>query len=279
MTALSFLAILFSALLHAVWNFFAKRAEEQRIETYASAFVIATILFAPCLLFEKSIPTIHGVLLTTVNGIFQAVYIMALLNAFKTSALTLVYPLSRGIGVLGTFFIEFFFMNYRGTILQILGVLCIALGTTFLSRLEIRHTNWKGVLFSTLIGFIISIAFVVSRASAREISPLQHLWGIYFVSSVVLLVYLFSFRKTSILNSLRAYPKEATIIGTGSFASYLIAVLLFKYAPTTIVVALREFSVVFGCLLGFTLLRETATFQKILQIAVIVLGALLIQWR
>ena len=67
------------------------------------------------------------------------------------------------------------------------------------------------------------------------------------------------------------------IIGAGSMGTYLIILYAFSLGPVGYVVAVREFSVVVGAVLGFVFLKEKVTVRKIAAIALVVTGVVLIR--
>ena len=76
------------------------------------------------------------------------------------------------------------------------------------------------------------------------------------------------------MKSLRRY---GLLIGLGSIGTYLIILFAFQLAKLSYIVAVREFAVVIGAVLGITLLKEQLTFKKILGISAITAGLILVK--
>jgi uncharacterized membrane protein len=271
-----FILVTLSALLHAVWNFFAKKAP-QDLEIITLGLAMVSVLSLPIFFLEAVHVTSFGIALAVLTGAIQAVYVLLLYRAYHSSNLTLVYPLSRGLGVMCTFFIESILIPHLWSEGQMLGILVVTLGTSCLAIPHLWESDKKGVLCSVAIGVLLGFAFLLGRYSTSYISAFPYLWGMYASSVVFLLPFL---RKNFRVRMTRAYTHYkyiAAIIGIGSFLSYLLIVYLFKTLPAAPVVAVRELSVVFGAILGFVFLREKATRLKIVTILAIVVGAVLLK--
>ncbi len=203
---------------------------------------------------------------------------MALLYlGYQVASLTLVYPLSRGLGVLAIFVLESLFRPPSWSPLSVAGIVAVTLGTSCLAFPSFKGAESRGVLYSALIGLLLGIAFYLGKISGAHISPLTYLWGMYFSSFLFLFLFLRENRLARVMEAGRAYWAVGAVIGAGSFLSYLLILILFKTVPASTVIAVREFSVVFGCILGFVFLREKATPLKVGAIITIVTGAMMLK--
>lgn len=273
-----FLLILLSAFLHALWNYFAKKAP-QRLEILALGFCYASLLFLPGLFWETEIPSLWGCALTVVTGILQVAYVVLLYRAYEYANLTLVYPLTRGIGVLGTFILELYFFEHLGNKIEILGILVVAVGTSCLAAPSLQQKEKKGVYYSLLTGILLSLAFIMGRLSKEHVQPFAYLWGMYITSAICLLPLLGKKPFTLLNEANHSYRMTALIIGVGSFLSYFFAVLVFRQIPVATVISVRELSVVMGAMMGFYFLKEKMTPLKVVSILLIVFGAILLKFR
>src|SRR5690606_30124546 len=113
------------------------------------------------------------------SGVLQALYVFLLYRAYSTSNLTLVYPLSRGMGVLGTFLVEAVLIPHPWTNLQIIGILLSVGGTSCLALPNLDGKDKKGVLYSLATGVVLSFVFLIGRFSSKHISAFPYLWGMY----------------------------------------------------------------------------------------------------
>lgn len=103
MTAFALSLVLLSAVLHATWNLFAKRAGG------GAAFVlllnvVAVVVFAPLvvilLLVDKPHIGLAELGMMVGSAVLQSAYFVLLLRGYRIGDLSLVYPLARGTGPL-----------------------------------------------------------------------------------------------------------------------------------------------------------------------------------
>jgi uncharacterized membrane protein len=67
------------------------------------------------------------------------------------------------------------------------------------------------------------------------------------------------------------------LIGMGSICTYLLILFTFRLGQVSYIVAVREFAVVIGALLGFLVLKERFTLGKFLGIVAITIGLVLVK--
>ena len=83
--------------------------------------------------------------------------------------------------------------------------------------------------------------------------------------------------RTGITQALTSQKKLLTIVGTGAAFGYLIILFALKNGPLGYILAVREIAVVGGAILGFAFLGEKIYLAKIVGIAAIVTGIVLIK--
>jgi uncharacterized membrane protein len=84
--------------------------------------------------------------------------------------------------------------------------------------------------------------------------------------------------RASIHRSLQGQKRYVLSIGPASLATYLLILYAFRLAPANSVVAMRESSAVVGSPLGFVIPGERATTRKLVGIALIVVGVVLVKF-
>jgi len=270
-----FLLVTLSALLHAAWNFYAKKTP-QKLEIITLGLGLSTAFFFPGIFFEE-LPSATGVALTLATGFVQAVYVALLYRAYRVATLTLVYPLSRGLAVMATFLIGTLIAPHALSGTAIAGVLVITVGTSCLAFPHLRGAERQGVHYSIGIGVLLSVAFVLSKVATPHVSAFTFLWGMYAASFFFLVPFLGRNFRSRFRDAYRVYRVPAAVMGIGSYVSYLLVIYLFKTMPAATVVAARETSVVFGAIFGFVYLREKVTPLKVFSILAIVVGTVLLK--
>ena len=94
MTTTVFLAVIFAAIIHSVWNGMIKKSEDKYIALVALVLghvpLSIVVLFFTPMISIKSIPYIF------VSAIFLAGYEWCLLSAYRLEDYTKIYPIARG---------------------------------------------------------------------------------------------------------------------------------------------------------------------------------------
>ena len=90
--------LLLSAVLHAVWNFLAKRAKTHSKEFFLFANTIGIALCLPVLFFTpfQSLYLPHDIFLYLIfSGLFESFYFTTLAKCYKHGDLSITYPIAR----------------------------------------------------------------------------------------------------------------------------------------------------------------------------------------
>ncbi len=162
MTTLALGIVLLSAVFHATWNLFAKRAGGGALFVWLIN-VVASVAYLPLavavMLFDH--PTLGWTQIGFMAGsaLLQLGYFIALLRGYRAGDFSQVYPLARGTGpIISTLGAVLLFAE-RPSPLAIAGLLCIAVGAFVLtggpSALAKNGVSWAigyGLITGVLIG-------------------------------------------------------------------------------------------------------------------------------
>ena len=104
-----FVAIIFAAFLHAIWNAMVKQGDDKYVSLTAVVLghipiSIVVIFFTPTLSFQ-SIPYIF------ISAIFLTGYEWCLLSAYRLEDYTKVYPIARGTAPIFIVVLSFLLFN------------------------------------------------------------------------------------------------------------------------------------------------------------------------
>ena len=101
MSGLALGLVLVAALLHAGWNFLAKKSRNKMAFIWWF-LLIASIGYLPMFIFfwPRFTPTPAGWACIVATGVLHALYFWFMGGAYERGDLSLVYPLSRGSGPL-----------------------------------------------------------------------------------------------------------------------------------------------------------------------------------
>ena len=182
MSTLAFSLILFSALMHALWNLLVKRSRDKTIYIWWMFLVSATIFTAllPFLPGPFPLPPPRIFALAAGGGLCFVLYHIANGQAYRSGDLSLVYPLSQtsmlyvpiwGALLLGEVVSG---RGLCGIALVVIGVWCVQLRRLSLAEAlrPLRSLNEDAVRYALFAGFIYSVGAVIDKTGVTDYSPL-----------------------------------------------------------------------------------------------------------
>ena len=277
------LLILFSAVIHSIWNIQLKKSNNPITYIIAIA-IVGWVIFTPYAiyrLFNSSIST-ETFLFTFSSFLIHFLYFLFLGRAYSKFELSVVYPIARGLSVFLIPIYGILILNEDMTFQAIAGCCLIILGIIMTGSISIgdvtnrykRKLFIKGGVFSAiLIGIIISLYSLVDKQASSGIDPFLFVW-ITDTSAVILGIRFF--RNSNFRNHFTKENIKLIIPGVFQFSSY--AIVIYAYSSTMLSYAgtFREIGTVFGAIFAKIFLKEEFGRKKTLGILLIVLGALLI---
>ena len=276
MSLIAFLLILFSATLHAIWNFASKKVAGD-ITTMWLGLIIACTTLTPFILFldpaQLYIENVYPHII--ISGITHAVYFFYLSRAYEHGEISVVYPIARGIGVFGTALLAIFIVGEEISIIGIAGIILIIIGI-FALGLKNGHQK-KSILFALLVGAMIISYSIVDKIAVGLTNPIFYIYAFTTLFALFLTPHILIKKRNLIKQKWKENKKFSFIIGIGSIGTYLIILFVFQIAQVNYVVALRESAVAIGAILGFIFLKEKITKRKLAGIIAILVGAILIK--
>jgi drug/metabolite transporter (DMT)-like permease len=279
MSALAFTLVVLSAFLHASWNFATKRVSGD-ISVLYIGLCAASLLSLPVVLFFLycdgiSLKSLFFILGT---GAIHAVYFFALSRAYRYGDISVVYPIARGSGVAGTAIAASILLRENVSSVGAGGIFLIVTGTILVGlRFSYHREHYRGVLFAMLVGLMIVCYSILDKIAVTGVNPVVYIFGMFLVTALIVSPYLLTKCRDEIAHAWRNYKRYSLMIGIGSMATYLIILFTFRFAHVSYVVAAREIAVAIGALLGFSLLGEAISIRKVIGIAAIVGGLVILR--
>lgn len=293
--------ILISAIMHATWNVIGKVQASPSLYFYLYATLfsatILTLIVLPVASFSFRFSVFlfsdwHWLLAT---GACQTLYLLGLVNAYKTLDLSVAYPMVRALPILlvPAFSLMLFTSNAISTA-SWLGFFCIFIGTLLLipfRTLRKTHLNpgllWIflaaiGTCGYSIIDFDVQKSWQLSLLQNDvSVAPWQisllYICALNWATALVIAtVVLITSSASQPKNSVRLHPHQA-YAGLMMAASYLLVLIAMNYTEQiSDVVAFRQISIPIGFLFGVLLLNEAATLIKIMGIIVVCVGLVLV---
>ena len=268
-----FILVLFSAVLHAIWNSMASKYKNKNVSIPAIVYghvpsCIVAVIILP-------MPSVESFPYIIISALIHQGYPNFLLTAYQTGKFTTVYPVARGFGPLVATVISIIFLGVYLKVFTVLSILLISTGVICIglfSKSVLR--NYKILYNSLATGVFIGIYSVVDGYGARiSMSAISYMSWVFIFSALFFPIIL-RFRKQK--NILKKTLTEGKVVfwvgGFFSYIAYVITVWAFTKAPIPMVSALRESSIIFAILIGYFYLKEKINIYKIISILLIFAG-------
>ena len=275
MDTIVFITVLFSAILHAIWNSMASKYKNKNVSIPAIVYghlpaCIIAIIFLPA-------PSIESFPYIVLSALIHQGYQNFLLTAYQTGKFTTVYPIARGFGPLVATLISIIFLGVYLKTFTILSILLISTGVILIGLFSKSVTKNNKILYTSLAtGVFIGIYSVVDGHGARLSGSAVSYMSWVFVLSALFFPIILHFRKQK--NILKKTLTEGKLVfwvgGSFSYLAYVITVWAFTKAPIPMVSALRESSIIFAIFIGYFFLKEKINMYKIIAIFLIFAGVI-----
>jgi drug/metabolite transporter (DMT)-like permease len=281
--------ILVSAVLHASWNF-ATRAVKGNLAVLWLSLALSGVASMPVAIVWIVLhpPQAESWLILLISSILNAVFFSLLGKAYEKGEISLVYPVARGTGVAGAAMIAMGLgletihpLAGAGIAAVCVGILLIGLGHNGDSQGSKLHA----VVLAVLTGASVACYSILDKIGVggmkeiglRGMHPIIYVSGQYLGTALFMIPYAWPRTKGKVLATWKAHPRHVAFIGSASLVTYLLILYVYPLGPASSIIAFREVAVVLGCLLGFLVLKERLTVRKVLGIAAIVAGLVLIK--
>ena len=279
MSTTVFIAVIFAAIIHSVWNGMIKKHEDKYIALVALVLghvpLSIIVLFFTPMISIKSIPYIF------ISAIFLAGYEWCLLSAYRLEDYTKVYPIARGSAPIFIVIFSLLFFTINISTFELMGIFTISLGIIILSFRNFKDIkNYSAILYAMATGFFISCYSITDGFGGRaSFSPINYTaWLMIFNAIVTFPILLVIMKKTDAIKEVFAKGKKIFLVGGPlSYTAYATVVWAFTHAPVPLVAALRETSIIFALLIGTFFLKEKLNLIKIISIFVIFIGVVFLK--
>lgn len=269
--------VILSAVAHAFWNFCSKKSNGGARFVYLVAFW-SMILWSPLAAFVVYQSwgqfTMERVLALGVTAAIHLVYFLFLQQSYRKGDLSLVYPLSRGLGPALTVAAAVPLLGEYPSVNQICGVLCILLGAGGLGFSGRSHVNSTAIVLASITGAFVAAYTLWDKYAVVSlgISPILIDWCNHPFRSMCL--YRFNRPEQAAANPVQLrYVIAVAVLSPASYITFLFAISL---SQSVLLAPLRELSIVIGAVMGGVFLGERFSRPKLWAIAAITVGVALV---
>jgi drug/metabolite transporter (DMT)-like permease len=281
-TLLALSLVLSSAVLHATWNLFAKRAGG------GAAFVwlfnaLSAIIYAPLALGVVVImrPHIGAVEIAFMAGstALHTVYFLTLQRGYRVGDLSLVYPIARGTGPALSTTAAILVFGERPTPLAIVGALLVAVSVFALTGGG-RHSDdparrRAAVLYGLVTGVLIASYTLWDKHAVGVllIPPLLFDWANTLGRTALITPHALR-HWGAIRAEWREHRREAFVVAIFSPLAYILVLTALVFTPVSYVAPAREISILIGTMMGARLLSEGDGRRRMIAAGGMVLGVI-----
>ena len=263
MTAFALALVLASAVAHATWNLFAKRASGGAPFLWL-AFALSIPLYAPLAI---AVLIVSGarigpveVLWMFVNAALNVAYGIFLLRGYRAGDLSVVYPLARGTGPVLALVGAIVLFGERPTPLAIGGAIAIVLGVLALTG-DPRKLRQRGV--GVAVGYALLTGVTIAAytlwdkrgVSGLLIPPVVYEWGANVFRALILTPLAVS-RWEDVRAEWVANRTAVLAVASLSPLAYILVLSALAISPVSYVAPAREIGILIGVLIGARTLAE-----------------------
>lgn len=257
--------MLVAAVLHASWNRLLHGVDD-RVAAMAVAGVATGVLLLPAIILWPPWAAWPFILASATAHTF---YALGLSAAYQRGALSVAYPLGRGVAPLLVTIGGWLVLAETPAPAALLGAALLAVGLACIAVAGSRSGQRAAVIFALLTGLTIASYSVVDAGAVRLVAPAGYLGAVLGLQGLILTVVL-----RGNLPRMQGSSRPGVMIAVGSLAAYLLVLYAFRLAPAGRVSTLRESSVLIGILLS----RERPAPMVWVGAGMVLAGALLAAW-
>lgn len=270
--------VLLAALLHAVWNVLVRASEDKMRDAAlvvggAGLWMCAWIPFAP-------VPAVESWPYLVASALIHVVYFSLVGLCYRDGEMSLVYPVMRGTAPVFSCLVVALLLEEDISPEGWAGVLLVSGGVLLLAREGAGSTGAPGrALRLALInaGVIVLYTLVDGVGARASGCALSYTGWVFLLTALPMLSGLALLNGPEILRTMLDKWPRALFGGACTFGSYGLALWAMTLSPIALVAALRETSVVFGGLMAVLFLRERVRPLRVLSLALVLAGAVLIR--
>ena len=266
-------AVLFAALLHALWNSLVKGGADKFMFSALTclwcgivAFAFAVVLPTPD---KASMPYIAA------SGVIHVVYFLLVGRLYRNADLSVAYPVMRGLAPVMSACGALLWLGEIPTVATGGGVILLVTGVLWMAR---EGWNGRGIDKNALAAALVNSAIIAlytlidgegARLAGSAFS--YNAWADAATAALYLPLSLY-WRGSSFWIALRKDWALSAISGAAAFVGYAIVIWAMTQAPIAPVAALRETSVVFAAFIGVYFFSEPRRASRYVAITLILAG-------
>jgi drug/metabolite transporter (DMT)-like permease len=262
-----------AAVLHAGWNFVAKRAEGDRYMVLWAQFFAGGLISLPFMIGVQvtvGMPW-QGYLWGAISGCTHLPYTWLLAKAYTHGDFSVSYPVARGGGAALAAIGGVVFLNDHLSTLEVTGIAIVVLGLMLLAY----GATPANIAMALAVAVTIGTYTVLDAQGARVTDSIGYVFITLVGTAVTNTVFgLATGRRRDMREMFTRNWQRAFVTGAASVVTYGLVLVAVQHAPVGYVTALRESSVVLAALAGWKFLGEGDHRRRIAAALVVFAGLL-----
>jgi drug/metabolite transporter (DMT)-like permease len=203
------------------------------------------------------------------STLLEAVYVVALARAYRTTDVSFTYPLTRGLAPVIALGAAVVVLGHHASLAEVGGVLLVGVGIVFVRGLGGRG-DAQALLLVAMISVAIAAYTLIDRAGIQRAGAFS-----YFVLVMVgpCLAYPWLVGRTAILEALN---REVLLASVATFASFALGLLALRKGAAAPVLAVRSSSIVIATLLARRFVAEQVSWRRLAGSLLVFAGIVLL---
>jgi drug/metabolite transporter (DMT)-like permease len=273
------------ALLHALWNLFAKKASGGLpfVWLFGIVSLVVALPFGLSSWYANSQQlTVQAWAAIVGSALVHIAYSLALQKGYRESDFSIVYPLARGTGPLFAVVGAIVVLGEVPSLLGWLGIFTVLTGIFLISgidqvlsapSLQVR----AGLLWGTVTGISIAAYTVIDGWAVKSLGIAPVLYYVLCLTLRTIVLTPQALRDPQgIRTQWRMNRRHIVAVGVLSPLAYTLILFAMTMAPLSYVAPIRELSMLLGVLFGAKLLRESLVPSRVIGTACMVAGVVML---
>jgi drug/metabolite transporter (DMT)-like permease len=270
------LAVLGSALLHALWNSLMK-VGTSRLQAMVTLSLGEVLIGLPVALIWGAGFNSAAAPWVIASGVTHFFYKLFLASAYEHGDLSRVYPIARGAAPLMVGLVSAALLSDVIAPMQYAGIAVLGAGILLMAQGVFRSGESRKLLPFALGSACATAAYTLIDGTGARISgnPVAYVAWVFVADGAGFATIMLLWKGSGLLPQDRAMLGRGGLAAAASFGAHAVSVWAMTVAPIALVAALRETSILFAVLIGWTMFGEKMTPGKGLAALVIVSGVML----
>ncbi|OBB56773.1 hypothetical protein A5757_01560 [Mycobacterium sp. 852013-51886_SCH5428379] len=269
-------AVLFSALLHAVWNSLAHNVSD-RLIGFALIGLVDCVGGSVMVAFA-GLPPAGAWPFIIASALLHVVYNLMLLLSYQLGEFSQMYPLARGTSPWVVALVSVLILGNGLPAAELFGILLVSGGLIAIVFADgrPRRRDVPALAAAMATGLTIAAYTVVDGVGVTQAPLFAYTGWMFLLQGPPLAIIALARRRGTLVPALRGSAASGVAGGVISIAAYTIVLWAQTSGALAAIAALRETSIVFGALIGAWFLGERMGHRRAVAAAVVLAGVVLI---